>query len=163
MERGFLSIHPGFSEIKIVKRGDGAFAERRLEIPYGSGKQVDGLSHIKGVQTGWFWMSWLWDITRGYFASGHVTVSGMHSIWDWFCGPFLGVVSGSSVLFPELFLTVWSCSLRLVGDMTEIWGRVSLEEKKRFSDHINFGNDTCLLNFTQIFFEKSCGWKTIQF
>lgn len=50
---------------------------------------------------------------------------------------------------PETFLStlwggVWSCSLSLVGGMTEICGRVSLRKNKNFSDQVNFGNDTCL-------------------
>lgn len=46
-------------------------------------------------------------------------------------GPSLRLKSCSGILFPESFPTMWSCSVRLVGDVTEIWGKVSLKVKKK--------------------------------
>lgn len=125
----------------------GAFAKSRTEIAHGSGKQirgvVGGLSHIhrQGTQTAQIWVSQLWKIPEELWASRSARTSG------------IGPGGSLEYLIPVCcpwdfpFYTVRRC----VELLPESRGRYDrdlwqsfLEEKQKFSDQVNFGNDTCL-------------------
>ena len=71
---------------------------------------MGGLSHIKGTQTTWV----LHVLVMGHYIRA-CTSGGAHTFGIASNGPSLKSKKGSSILFPELFLTMSSCSLKACG------------------------------------------------